>query len=160
MITKRRLRLFSTNSTSEISIQDPAKSAISSDNLLAYYPEFADRHNSGLAGIFVNVEGIFPCMAKLHEDKTLRGPSCKLFTSEEDGFNDGKAIIELGDVGNGELQEVFGSEVILYGLAISGCPTLTPECLPEYYQNEIMCMLPRSICPWWKKTNIECYMHV
>ena len=147
MITKRRLRLFSANSTSEISIQDPAESAISSDNLLAYYPKFADRHNSDLAGIFVNVEGIFPCMAKLREETSLRGPPCKLFTSEEDGFNGGKAIIELGDVGNLELKKVFGSKVMLYGLAISGCPTLTPECLPEYYQNEIMCMLPRSICP-------------
>ena len=147
MITKRRLRLFSANSTSEISIQDPAQSAISSDNLLAYYPIFADRHNSSLAGIFINLEGIFPCIAKLREETKLRGPSCKLFTSEEDGFNGGKAIIELGDVGNLELKKVFGSKVLLYGLAISGCPTLTPECLPEYYQNEIMCMLPRSICP-------------
>ena len=147
MISNRLLRLDSANTSSEISLKDPAKSAVSSDNLLAYYPKFADRHHSGLAGIFINVEGIFPCIAKLHEETLLKGPSCKLFTSEEDGFRDGKAVIELGDAGNGELKEVFGSEVILYGLAISGCPTLTAECLPQYYQNEIMCMFPRSICP-------------
>ena len=142
----RRLRLHSTNSTSEISLKDPTQSAVSDDNLLAYYPNFKDRHDSGLAGIFINVEGIFPCIADLHKEKILKGPSCKLFTSEEDGFNGGRAIIELGDVGNIELEKVFGSRVGLYGLAISGCPTLTPECLPRWYQNEIVCLLPRSMC--------------
>ena len=153
----RRLRLYSTNSSSQISLKDPTQNVISDDNLLAYYPNFRDRHGSGLAGIFINIEGIFPCIADLRKEKILKGPSCKLFTNEEDGFNGGRAIIELGDAGNLELENVFGSRVGLYALAISGCPTLTPKCLPLWYQNEIVCLLPRSICPWWKKTNIGCY---
>ena len=137
----RHLCLHSTNTTSEIFLRDPTQNATSADNLLAYYPEFKDRHNSSLAGIFVNIEGIFPCTADLDH---LRGPSCKLlnFTNEEDGFNGGKAIIGLGDIGNLELAVVFDSNVALYGLAISGCPTLTPECLPYWFQSEIVCMLP------------------
>ena len=161
MENNRRLRLYSTNSTSEISLKDPSKSVISKDNLLAYYPEFKDRHDSGLAGIFINIEGIFPCIARLHQQKGLTGPTCKLFTNEEDGFNGGRAIIELGDAGNSELEEVFGSEVILYGLAFSGCPTITMECFPLWYQSAILCALPRSICPWWiqRETYFEHYMH-
>ena len=147
MGTDRRLRLHSTNTTSEVTLTDPTQSAVSSDNLLAYYPNFKDRHNSGLAGIFINIKGIFPCTARLSASGILKGPSCKLFTNEEDGFNGGRAIIELGDSGNIELAKVFGSKVALYGLAFSGCPTLTPECLPRWFQNEIVCMLPRSICP-------------
>ena len=142
----RRLRLHSSNTTSEIFLRDPTQNATSADNLLAYYPEFKDRHNSGLAGIFINIEKIFPCTVHLKDEKTLIGPSCKLFTNEEDEFNGGRAIIELGDIGNGELAVVFGPSVGLYGLAISGCPTLTPECLPHWFKSEIMCMLPRSIC--------------
>ena len=88
----------------------------------------------------------FHALLSCIKKKILKGPSCKLFTSEEDGFNGGRAIIELGDVGNIELEKVFGSRVGLYGLAISGCPTLTPECLPLWYQNEIVCLLPRSMC--------------
>ena len=114
---------------------------------LPIYPEFKDRHDSGLAGIFINIEGIFPCTADLSKGKILKGPSCKLFTSEEDGFNGGRAIIELGDVGNIELEKVFGSKVAMYGLAFSGCPTITSECFPRWFQSEILCALPRSICP-------------
>lgn len=146
MISNRLLRLFTTNSTSEISLANPYESAVSPDNLLAYRPNFKDRHNSGLAGIFINIEGVFPCTIGLDDSHTLTGPSCKLFTNEEDGFNDGRAIIELGDAGNGEV-EIFGSNVGIYGLAFSGCQVLTEKCLPLYFQSEIVCMLPSSICP-------------
>ena len=146
MEPNRLLRLYSTNTTSEIVLTDPTQSIISSDNLLAYYPEFMDRSNSGLAGIFINIEGIFPCATDLSVPGILKGPSCKLFTSEEDGFNLGKPIIELGDAGNIELASVFGPDIALYGLAISGCPTITKECLPTWFQSEIVCMLPRSKC--------------
>ena len=142
----RILRLYTTNSTSQVSLVDPSQNQTSADNLLAYRPNFKDRHNSGLAGIFINIEGVFPCTVGLHKSSVLRGPVCKLFTSEEDGFNDGRAIVELGDAGNVELT-VFGSNVRLYGLAFSGCQMLTEKCLPLWFQSEIVCMLPRSICP-------------
>ena len=147
MEKSQQLRLHTTNSSSVIFIKDPTQNVTSTDNVLAYYPNFKDRHNSGLAGIFINIEKIFPCTVHLKDKKTLIGPSCKLFTSEEDGFNGGRAIIELGDIGNAELAVVFGPSVGLYGLAISGCPTITPECFPLWFQSEIVCMLPRSICP-------------
>ena len=146
MEQNRVLRLYTTNTTSQISLINPYQSTTSADNLLAYRPNFKDRHNSGLAGIFINIEGVFPCTSGLDDQRILKGPSCKLFTNEEDGFNDGRTIIELGDAGNVELA-VFGSNVGLYGLAFSGCQVLTGKCLPLYFQSEIVCMLPRSICP-------------
>ena len=61
----RTLSLFTSNSTSQVSLADPSQSDISDDNLLAYIPRFQDDHNSELAGIFVNIEGVFPCAAAL-----------------------------------------------------------------------------------------------
>lgn len=51
-------------------------------NLLAYCPNYTDVHMSGLAGMFVNIEGLFPCVTGLPEYQ----PICKLFTFEGDGF--------------------------------------------------------------------------
>ena len=136
------LRLYTSNSTSQISLTNPHQSHTSADNLLVYRPNFKECHISGLVGIFINIEGVFPYTTDLDDQRILKGPSCKLFTNEEDGFNDGRAIIELGDDENPEL----GSNVGLYGLAFSGCQILTEKRLPLYFQSEIVCMLPRSIC--------------
>ena len=78
----------------EISIANPAQPSTSLDNILAYRPNFADFHQSGLAGVFLNLERIFPCIS---DDEC---PICRTFTYEEDGFNSGRAIIEAADIGN------------------------------------------------------------
>jgi len=74
----------------EISIANPSQPSTSMDNTLAYRPNFADYHQSGLAGVFLNLERIFPCISDKY-------PICRMFTYEKDGFNSGKAIIEAAD---------------------------------------------------------------
>ena len=110
---KRNLKLKTQDGvTAVIPLQSGRKSLTSTNNILAYRPNYSD---SGLAGIFVNIEKIFPCIAK-----TNYVPICSIFTSEEDGFRKGKQYTELGDLGNNV--KVFGKNIATYGLAISGCP--------------------------------------
>ena len=45
-----------------VSLTDPSQAVTSPNNLLSYRPRFADRQNSGLAGVFINMEGVFPCL--------------------------------------------------------------------------------------------------
>jgi len=85
---------------SEISIANPSQPSTSADNTLAYRPNYADYHQSGFAGVFLNLEKIFPCGST--GDKT---PLCSVFTYDEDGFRKGKAIIEAQD--NGYAIRVF-----------------------------------------------------
>ena len=126
----------------EISITNPAQPSISSDNTLAYRPNFADFHQSGLAGVFLNLENIFPCIS---DDKC---PICHIFTYEEDGFNSGRAIIEAGDIGNNF--RVFSStqNIKTYGFAFQGCVQLNGlhGCMPRFFQTAITCQLPRESC--------------
>jgi len=44
---------------------------------------FIEFHQSGLAGVFLNFEKIFPCASG-------QFPICRTFTYEEDGFKNGK----------------------------------------------------------------------
>ena len=125
--------------TATIPLQSPTKSQTSSNNILAYRPAFSDFHHSHLAGIFVNIEKIFPCIAK-----TKYVPICSIFTSEEDGFRKGKPFIELGDLGNNV--KVFGKYTATYGLAVSGCSELNSDCLPRWLTSTVVCLLPRSSC--------------
>ena len=37
-------------------------SSISSDNLIAYHPNYRDRDGSNLATVFVNLEALYPCI--------------------------------------------------------------------------------------------------
>lgn len=65
----------------------------SSNNLLAYYPNYRDAHRSGLAAMFINMPVAFPCL----EGVSSYLPVCKVFTYEDDGFRGGRAIIEVGN---------------------------------------------------------------
>ena len=49
------------------------------------WPCFADRHGSGLAAVFLNLEAIFPCTSVI--------PQCGVLTHEEDGFFGGRSFI-------------------------------------------------------------------
>ena len=125
----------------EISIANPSQPSTSMDNTLAYRPNFADYHQSGLAGVFLNLERIFPCISDEY-------PTCRMFTYEEDGFNSGKAIIEAADIGNNF--RVFSSteNILTYGFAFQGCVQLNglDGCMRNYFQRAITCQLPRESC--------------
>ena len=56
------LTLLATDSTqlAQITISDSSQPQTSTNNLLVYQPRFDDHHNSNLAGVFINLEGVFP----------------------------------------------------------------------------------------------------
>ena len=144
-----RLRHFNSSTgtmgeiITELSITNPSQPSTSTDNTLAYRPNFADYHQSGLAGVFLNLENLFPCASM--DDKY---PLCSTFTFEEDGFRDGKAIIETEDIGNN--LRVFSSteNIKTYGFAFQGCCQLNglDGCMPIYFDMAITCQLARSAC--------------
>lgn len=127
------------------SIDDPSLPVTSSNNLLAYRPDFQDRHDSGglqLGVIFLNLNGIFPCVPS-----GVHIP-CGLVTMEEDGFFGGRYFVQAADSGN-HIQ-IFGFTepdfVFTYGLAVQGCSQLTADCWPSYADKGVTCQLPRQYC--------------
>ena len=123
MGTNRRLRLYATNHSTlqatdsmqlaQVTISDSSRPRTSSNNLLAYRPRYNDLQRSDLAGVFINLEGVFPCLAPL----TNYNPICRVFTEEEDGFRDGKALIDCGDIGNNLRVFSSSSNILTYGIA-------------------------------------------
>ena len=130
---------FQGTAIDSISLSDPAVDV--SSTYLAYRPNYSDYHGSGLAGMFINMAAIFPCYA----DRST-GPVCRIFTVEEDGFNGGNAIIELGDIGNNV--EIFSTSTntATYGFAIQGCTQMDSTCLRSKFEVVITCLLPRAQC--------------
>lgn len=151
MNTNRRLQLYTTNHTTlltsdsvqlaEVTISDSSQASTSSNNLLAYRPRFGDLHGSGLGAIFINLEAVYPCLAQLSGYR----PLCSTLTEEEDGFRDGRALIDAGDIGN-NIQVFTGSNQLTYGIAIQQCPELNTTCLPVYHSFSVVCYLPRGPC--------------
>ena len=123
-----------------ISNFDPSSSS-TVGNLIAYRPNFNDFHTSGLAALFVNIEGVFPCVA----GSPQYHPVCKLFTYEEDGFRNGHAVIDAADIGN-HFRIFNASNLATYGFAFNGCATFTTDCFPVFSQYSIVCLLPRDRC--------------
>ena len=119
-----------------ISLSDPAIDV--SSTYLAYRPNYSDYHGSGLAGMFINMAAIFPCIVKK--------AACRIFTLEQDGFNGGRAIIESGDIGNDF--EIFSTstDTATYGFAIQDCTQMDSTCLPTKFELVITCLLPREQC--------------
>ena len=125
-----------------ISNFNPANSA-TNNNLLAYRPNFSDFHRSGLAGLFVNIDSIFPCVAGVNN----YSPVCTLFTYEEDGFRSGRTVINAADIGN-HFNVFTGGNRAAFGFAFSGCSTFDSsiDCFPLHSQYSIVCLLPRNRC--------------
>ena len=119
--------------SASVSLADPSEPA-TSNNLLAYRPNY----QSGLAGVFINLEGVFPCSSGHGV------PACSRFTVEEDGFNGGKAILQAGDSGNNF--NMFNSTTYVYGFAIQGCAEFGADCFPNWYEIRVVCLLPRLYC--------------
>ena len=130
-----------TNTIATLTSFNPSSSSTSSNNLLAYRPNFNDHHTSGLAAFFVNMNGVYPCLA----GPTGNVPICKLFTYEEDGFRNGRAVIDAADGGN-NFAIFGGNNLATFGFAISGCATMNNACFPVSTEYSIVCLLPRSRC--------------
>lgn len=114
----------------------------SGNNLFAYRPRFQDRQNSQLAGFFINLEGVFPCLAPL----TQYYPICRVYTDEDDGFRGGRDIIDTGDIGNDLRVFSQTDNILTYGFAIQNCPTLTTSCWSDWTSVSVVCLLPRGAC--------------
>ena len=136
----RNVRLFVEGEQKDsISLRNPSSSQTSA--LLAYRPNYNDYHESGLGALFVSVQDVFTCTAEI----TNWEPVCNIFTREEDGFRKGNAFIQAAD--NGIAIPVFGGKSV-WGVAVQNCPEFNNECLSNYLQFEVVCMLPRCQCPW------------
>ena len=122
----------------------PSVNTISSDNILAYRPNYYDGHGSNLTTVFINLEAVYPCITH------FRHISCKLFPSENDGFRRGRAIFEASD--NGGNFRVFGGDSTTYAFALEGCTQLSSRCItntvPARFSMEftLVCLLPSSQC--------------
>ena len=148
----RQLRLLAQNHTTQqiseatelaiVSLSNASQAVTSSNNLLAYRPRFADAHNSNLAGVFINMEGVFPCLQSLSN----YNPICQVFTGEEDGFRGGRALIDAGDIGNNFHVFNSTSQISTYGFAIQECPEFNITCFPSNHEFTVACYLPRTTC--------------
>ena len=148
----RVLRLHSTNHSTlrerdfteiaVIRVSSPSQSVTSSNNLLAYRPRFNGFHSSGLGAIFINIEGVFPCVAPL----TDYYPICSIFSEEEDGFRNGMTFLSSSDMGNHIQVFSTNNDIQTYGIAVQHCPELNTTCFPTYVSVQIACYLPRGAC--------------
>ena len=124
---------------------NPTSSSTSSNNLLAYRPNFADHHTSGLVAIFINIRDIFPCLGNIRSN--VSGPICKIFTYEDDGFRNGHVIIESSVTDTStQFGAVFGDNIPAFAFALSGCPTMNNDCFPVGVEYSVVCLLPRNWC--------------
>ena len=152
MNSNRQLQLYAANhstlQTSDstllagVTISDSSQVQTSSDNLLAYRPRYSDYHNTNLAGVFINLEGVFPCLAPFPH----YNPICHVFTEEEDGFRNGRALIDAGDIGNHLQVFSSSSNTLTYGIAIQECPEFNTNCFPDHLSFSVVCYLPRKVC--------------
>ena len=125
----------------QLSIRDSSVAVTATTNLFAYRPRYADAHRSGLAVMFLNIEGIYPCVANRPYN-----PICRVFTDEDDGFRGGRAVVDSGD--NGGTFRIFGgTSTATYGFAFQGCAEFNTTCFPNFHSFNVACTLPRSCDP-------------
>lgn len=104
-----------------ITLSNTSEAVTSSDNLLAYWPRYADHHGSGLAAVFLNLEAIFPCTSVI--------PQCGVLTHEDDGFFGGRSFIQAADIGNHFRIFSSSTDIMTYGLALQDCTEFTSQCI-------------------------------
>ena len=140
----RQLLLFAPNHTNlqennatelaSVSLSNPSQAVTSTNNLLAYRPRYA---YGNLAGVFINIEGVFPCL-----QSSGYAPICQVFSEEEDNFRGGRALIGAADVNS----YIFTNRRMTYGVAIQNCSEFTTSCFPLYHSFVVACFLPRATC--------------
>ena len=158
MTNMRQLRLFAQNHTilqtsaelAAISLSNPS-SVTSSNNLLAYRPRFVDAHNSNLAGVFINMEGVFNAFNhSLITFQYVKSSLMRRMASEA-----AKLWLVLVMMVYNHFR-VFSttSDILTYGVAIQDCPEFNATCFPIRLSFNIACYLPRAVCSWhWTMYN-------
>jgi hypothetical protein len=158
MNDRRELKLLAQNHTTlqdsdstelaAVSLTNPSQAMTSSNNLLAYRPRLADYHNSNLAGVFINMEGVFPCLQSL---SSYHIPSAKSFPTRRTVLEvERLGLVLSGDIGNHF--HVFSTNsdnnniILTYGVAVQDCPELNTTCFPTCHNFIIACYLPRAAC--------------
>ena len=128
------------NPRTDLTIANTNNAATSSNNLIAYRPNYSDAHSSDLGVLFVNLQSQFPCLsgANIH-------PACSIFTSESDGFRGGKPILQAADIGNNFRIFSSNSNLETFGFAVAGCSTFASSCVSNL-EVELVCLLPRNRC--------------
>ena len=123
-----------------VSISNSALASTSSNNLLAYRPNYDDFRdgNSNLGVVFLNLNGIFPCVPP------ATNIPCGVVSMEEDAFNSGQVFLQAIDRGNQFL--IFSSEVFTFGIAVQGCSQLNTSCWPSWANKGVTCQLPQQYC--------------
>ena len=139
---RNQTTLTSTTLLADINLSNSAVDVTSSNNLFAYRPRYNDAHGSNLAAIFINLEGVFPCIQSLSD----YAPVCSAQTEEDDGFRGGKALLNTADIGSQLRIFSSSSNILTYGIAIQDCPEFTTACLHSYQSFTIVCYLPREAC--------------
>ena len=128
------------NPRTDFTIANTDNAATSSDNVVAYRPNYNDAHRSNLGILFINLQALYPCLngGNIH-------PACGILTSEEDGFLRGRSIIQAADIGNNF--RIFSSTANFetFGFGFSGCTTFVGTCVSGFELN-LVCLLPRNRC--------------
>jgi hypothetical protein len=114
-------------------------SSTSSDNLIAYRPNYRDRDGSNLATVFVNLEALYPCIGSLANSIV-----CQAFTN---GLTGGRSLIQGGEIGNHF--RIFSSSsnlpVATWAFGLSECTRFNTNCVSDL-ELTLVCLLPRGLC--------------
>ena len=122
-------------------IEDTSNDYISTDNSLAYYPNynFVVGGSVNTAVVFVNLPAVIPCY-----DTYRLAPVCHLFSFGDHSYiQQGRPYVQFGDTGNHVT--VFnggdGSHIEIFGFGVSECSTFHSDCVSSTELN-LVCVLP------------------
>ena len=116
-------------------------SSTSSDNMIAYRPNYRDRDGSNLATLFVNLEALYPCISGLGNSLV-----CQAFT---DGLTGGRSLIQGAEIGSHF--HIFSSPsnlpIATWAFGLSECIRLNTNCISNLgMELTLVCLLPRGLC--------------
>ena len=114
-------------------------SSTSSDNLIAYRPNYRDRDGSNLATVFVNLEALYPCIGGLANSIVCQG-----FTN---GLTGGRSLIQGAEIGNHFriFSSSSSSSVATWAFGLSECTRFNTNCVSDL-ELTLVCLLPRGLC--------------
>ena len=114
-------------------------SSTSSDNLIAYRPNYRDRDGSNLATVFLNLEALYPCIGGFANSIVCQG-----FTN---GLTDGRSLIQGAEIGNHFriFSSSSNSSVATWTFGLSECTHFNTNCVSDL-ELTLACLLPRGLC--------------
>ena len=116
-------------------------SSTSSDNIIAYRPNYRDRDASNLATVFVNLEALYPCIGGLGNSLV-----CQAFT---DGLTGGRSLIQGAETGNHFriFSSSSNSPVATWAFGLRECTRFNTNCVSNLgLELTLVCLLPRGLC--------------